>query len=143
MKPFVVAATSAAVVAVAASTGYHGARRDASRAAEARSVTLTNARASGVFVSPRRSEISNDALNGVLHNTCGACHNDGLKISEMSLDSFTVENAAKRPQLAEKMIVKLRAGMMPPPGEDRPCGSTLQVLVATLEGILDKNAVAN
>jgi hypothetical protein len=143
MKPFAVVATSVVVVAAAATTGYHGARRDASGAADARSVTLTNARATSAFVSPRRSELSNDALNGVLRNTCGACHNDGLRIGEMSLDSFTVENAAKNPQLAEKMVVKLRAGMMPPPGEDRPKGDTLQVLVATLENILDKAAAAN
>ena len=142
MKPFVVAATSAVVVAVAASTGYHGARREAARAAETHSVTLTNARVAA-FVSPRRSELSNDALNGVIRNTCGACHNDGLRIGEMSLDSFTVENAAKHPQLAEKMVTKLRAGMMPPPGEDRPKGDTLLVLVATLENILDKAAAAN
>ena len=144
MKPFVVAATATVVIAAAASTGYQGARRaEASRAAEARSVTLTNARAAGAFLSPRRSEISNDALNGVIRNTCGSCHNDGLRVAEMSVDSFTVENAAKHPQLAEKMIVKLRAGMMPPPGEDRPKGDTLQVLVATLENILDKAAAAN
>jgi hypothetical protein len=61
----------------------------------------------------------------------------------MSLDSFTVANAAKRPELAEKMILKLRAGMMPPPGEARPKGDTLDVLVATLENILDRAAASN
>src|SRR4051812_14655365 len=144
MKPFVVAATSAVVVAAAATTGYHSARSaSSSSAASSRTVTLTNARASAPFVSPRRSELSNDALNNVIRNTCGACHNDGLRVGEMSLDSFTVENAATHPQLAEKMIVKLRAGMMPPPGEDRPKGDTLEVLVATLENILDKASAAN
>src|ERR1043165_7971747 len=111
MKPFVVAAISAVAVAVAATTGYHGARSASARAAEVHTTTLTNARVSSPFVSPRRSELSNDALNGVIRNTCGACHNDGLKIGEMSLDSFTVENAAKNTKLAEKMIVNLRAGM--------------------------------
>jgi hypothetical protein len=143
MKPLVVAATSAVVVAIAASTGYHGARRADARVADARTATLTNPRAAAPFVSPRRSELSNDALNAVIRNTCGDCHNDGLKIGEMSLDRFTVENAAKDAELAEKMIVKLRAGMMPPPGEKRPKGDTLQVLVATLENILDKAAAAN
>ena len=144
MKPFAVAAVGAVVVAVAASTGYHGARRaQMVSAATAHSTTLTNARATPLFVSPQRSELSNETLDKVIQNTCGACHNDGLKIGEMSVDSFTVENAAKRPELAEKMIVKLRAGMMPPPGEDRPGGDTLQVLVATLENILDKAAAAN
>jgi hypothetical protein len=141
MKPYVVAVTSAVVVAVAASTGYHGARRaELARTAESRAVS--NARVAPI-VSPRRSELSNEALDGVIRNTCGACHNDGLRVGEMSLDSFTVENATKHPQLAEKMIVKLRAGMMPPPGEDRPGGDTLAVLVATLENIMDKAAAAH
>jgi hypothetical protein len=151
MKPFVVAATSAVVVAVAASIGYHNGRSVYSERfgiapgelREGRVVTLTNARASLPFAAGSRSEISNDALNGVIHNTCGACHNDGLRVGEMSLDSFTVENAATHPQLAEKMIVKLRAGMMPPPGEDRPGGDTLLALVSTLETILDKAAAEN
>jgi hypothetical protein len=141
MKPFVVAVTSAAVVAIAASTGYHGARNaELARTVESR--TVSNARVAPI-VSPRRSELSNEVLDGVIRNTCGACHNDGLRVGEMSLDSFTVENATKHPQLAEKMIVKLRAGMMPPPGEDRPGGDTLAVLVATLEDIMDKAAAAH
>ena len=141
MKPLVVAAVSAAVVAVAATTGYHSGRVQPVQSAESRS--LSNARVTAPYVSPRRSELSNETLDKVIANTCGGCHNDGLKVGEMSLDSFTVENAAKHPQLAEKMIVKLRAGMMPPPGEDRPKGDTLQVLVATLENILDKAYAAN
>jgi hypothetical protein len=144
MKPFAVTAIGAVVVAVAASTGYHGARSARMvRAASANTTTLTNAMTTAAYVSPRRSELSNESLDKVIANTCGGCHNDGLKVGEMSLDSFTVENAAKNPQLAEKMILKLRAGMMPPPGEDRPKGDTLQVLVATLENILDKASAAN
>jgi hypothetical protein len=143
MKPFVVAVTSAVVVAAAATTGYHGARGAIAARTEGPRTTLTNPRVSAAYVSPRRSELSNEALDNVIRNTCGECHNDGLRIGEMSLDSFTVENAAKHPQLAEKMIVKLRAGMMPPPGETRPKGDTLQMLVATLENILDKAAAAN
>jgi hypothetical protein len=142
MKPFAVAAVSAVVVAVAATTGYHSAQRVHPAQTIGPAATLTNARVAA-YVSPRRSELSNEALDKVIQNTCGACHNDGLKIGEMSLDSFTVANAAKHPELAEKMIVKLRAGMMPPPGEDRPKGDTLQVLVATLENILDKYSAQN
>ena len=86
MKRFAVAASSAVVVAAAASTGYHGARRaEATRSAQSHAVTLTNARLIPV-ISPRRSELSNEALNGVIRNTCGACHNDGLKIGKAVVD---------------------------------------------------------
>lgn len=150
MKPFVVAAASAAVVAVAATAGYTGARRAAltpvgvyPERSEGHSSTLTNALAAAPLASPRRSELSNEVLDNVIKRTCGDCHNDGLRVGEMSLDQFTVANAAKSPELAEKMILKLRAGMMPPPGEARPKGDTLDVLVATLESLLDKAAAAN
>jgi hypothetical protein len=43
------------------------------------------------------------------------------------------ENAAT----AEKMIRKLRAQMMPPPGIPRPGGDTMQALVETLETLID------
>jgi hypothetical protein len=146
MRPFVVAATSAAVVAIAATTGYNGAKRlEAARAPLSRraSAPAPAVSANRPIVSPRRSELSNEELDRVIQRTCAGCHNDGLMIGEMSLDSFTVANATKRPDLAEKMIGKLRAGMMPPPGEDRPKGDTLEVLVATLENILDRAAAAN
>ncbi|MEO5568029.1 MAG: DUF1592 domain-containing protein [Gemmatimonadaceae bacterium] len=144
MKPFVVAATSAVVVAAAATTGYHSAKRlEVSRAPIARSLETTNVSMNRAIVSPRRSELSSEVLDGVIKRTCAGCHNDGLMIGEMSLDSFTVANAAKRPELAEKMITKLRAGMMPPPGEDRPKGDTLAVLITTLEQIMDKSAASN
>src|SRR4051812_3903614 len=144
MKPFVVAATSAVVVAVAATTGYHGAKlAEAARAPITHRVVSAPVVKRATIVSPRRSEISTDTLNAVIRRTCSGCHNDGLMTGEMSLDSFTVANAAKRPELAEKMITKLRTGMMPPPGEDRPKGDTLAMLVATLENIVDKAAAAN
>ena len=42
----------------------------------------------------------------------------------------------------EKMIVKLRAGMMPPPGAARPGGDSLQALVQRLETRIDEAAAA-
>src|SRR3954462_16002980 len=111
MRPFAVAVAYIFVVVLAATTGYHTARPIHPSRSEGSAVSLTDARSVPRVVSPRRSELSNEALDNVIRNTCGACHNDGLRVGEMSLDSFTVANAAKHPQLAEKMIVKLRAGM--------------------------------
>src|SRR4029077_3649879 len=45
--------------------------------------------------------------------------------------------------LAEKMIQKLRAGMMPPPGAPRPGPDTLLALVSTLEREVDQHYAAN
>jgi hypothetical protein len=89
------------------------------------------------------ADISPEALTGVVHRVCAACHNDALKTGNLSLQTFDVAKAPERAETAEKMIMKLRAGMMPPPGVPRPGGDTIQALAATLENILDQHAAAN
>jgi hypothetical protein len=58
--------------------------------------------------------------NGVIEEYCVRCHSDRRMRGNMSLEEFDAENPAPTGELAEKMIVKLRAGMMPPPGVARP-----------------------
>src|SRR5687767_15758259 len=79
-------------------------------------------------------------LTGVVQKYCVACHNDQLRTGNLSLQSFAVDKAPERAVDAEKMIAKLRAGMMPPPGMMRPAGDTLQQLVETLERLMDQTA---
>ncbi|MDT8369635.1 MAG: DUF1592 domain-containing protein [Longimicrobiales bacterium] len=79
----------------------------------------------------------------VIRETCMRCHNDRRMRGNMSLEGFDVERAYERRALAEAMIRKLRAGMMPPPGTNRPTEEILQGLAATLETQLDSFARAN
>ncbi|MGH7468640.1 MAG: DUF1592 domain-containing protein [Longimicrobiales bacterium] len=83
-----------------------------------------------------------DALNSVVQRYCQVCHNDILRTGNLSLQSFDVAAAPARAETAEKMIAKLRATMMPPPGMPRPGGDTLRMLVDTLETRLDAAASA-
>ncbi len=92
---------------------------------------------SGVASAPG---LSPDALTDVVQRYCQSCHNDRRLRGNMSLEGFQVPDAPEKAQLAEKMIVKLRAGMMPPPGARRPGEDTLQALVETLENTIDKAA---
>src|SRR5687768_5081821 len=82
-------------------------------------------------------------LNEIVRQYCVACHNDQLLTGSLSLQAFDVERAAEKAETAERMIRKLRAGMMPPPGMPRPAGDTLLALVETLERLVDKAARAN
>ena len=86
-----------------------------------------------------RSAISNSALTQVVRQTCAAsCHSDQRKFGSLTLEHFEVADAASsgaNAEVAEKMINKLRTGMMPPPGRRRPGGDTLIVLASTLESI--------
>jgi hypothetical protein len=56
----------------------------------------------------------------------------------LSLMTFDVEKAAESAPVAERMIRKLRAGMMPPRPFPRPAPDTLLALVETLEKNLDR-----
>ena len=79
-------------------------------------------------------------LTEVVQRYCVVCHNDGMLTGNLSLQAFAVEDAADRAETSERMIRKLRAGMMPPPGAPRPAGDTLTSLVETLEATVDAAA---
>ena len=80
--------------------------------------------------------------NAVIEEYCVRCHNDRRLRGNMSLEAFDANAPELNGELAEKMVVKLRAGMMPPPGVDRPAGDTLTMLVAALEQRLDEAAAS-
>ena len=90
----------------------------------------------------RAEPVAPATLTEVVQQYCVVCHNDALLTGNVSLQAFSVENAAERAETAEKMIRKLRAGMMPPPGIPRPTGDTLQLLVEALESVVDVAARA-
>lgn len=82
-------------------------------------------------------------LNDVVKQTCAGCHSDQRKLGNMSLQGFDLATfGAMSPVMAEKMIGKLRTGMMPPPGRKRPAGDTLLQLTEALEKQMDALAVA-
>ncbi|MYK68317.1 MAG: DUF1587 domain-containing protein, partial [Gammaproteobacteria bacterium] len=84
-----------------------------------------------------------ETLTTLVRTYCVVCHNDVLLTGNTTLQAFEVENATANAQTAERMIMKLRAGMMPPPGFPRPGGDSLLALVETLESTLDEAAARN
>jgi hypothetical protein len=87
--------------------------------------------------------VSAKELTAVVQRTCVVCHNDQALTGNLSLQSFDVAAADKDAETAERMIRKLRAGMMPPPGMPRPAGDTMLALVQTLEDVVDRAAARN
>ena len=98
-------------------------------------------------VSPSAEPVPDHAeLTGVVQRYCRTCHNDRMLTGNLSLEDFDVGTAASNPAEAartEKMIRKLRANMMPPPGVRRPEAGTLAALVDTLEAVVDEAAAEN
>ena len=78
--------------------------------------------------------------NQVVRRTCTTCHNDQSLRGNLSLEHFDVTAAFDDAAVAERMVRKLRAGMMPPPGARRPDGDTLLPLVEALAHTLDAGA---
>ena len=86
--------------------------------------------------------VASEALTDVVQRYCVVCHNERRMTGNLSLEDFDVERAAEQAETAERMIRKLRLGMMPPPGRRRPAGDTLLALVETLESNVDGAARA-
>src|SRR5262245_14579673 len=56
----------------------------------------------------------------LLDQYCVTCHNDRTRRANLSLEKLDLTTAADHAELWEKVIRKLRAGVMPPPGVRRP-----------------------
>jgi mono/diheme cytochrome c family protein len=79
---------------------------------------------------------------GTIDRYCVTCHNPRLKAGGLELDARPVANAAGDPHTWEKVIRKVRTGMMPPVGAPRPDRATLDGLAAAVETTLDRAAAA-
>jgi hypothetical protein len=91
---------------------------------------------------PSLTAASSADQNGVIRRYCVGCHNDTRKPGGLSLAAFDVAGAAQNADVAEKVIRKLQAGMMPPPLSPRPDAATHAALVTTLETTIDAAAAA-
>ena len=73
----------------------------------------------------------------LIEEYCVRCHSDRRLRGNLSLETFDASAPHVQGEVAEKMILKLRAGMMPPPGVSRPAGDSLMALAASLEQRVD------
>src|SRR2546428_7973015 len=79
----------------------------------------------------------------VLDQYCITCHNQRLRTGGLTLDSLDVTRPSANAQVWEKVIAKLRAGSMPPPGRPRPDTATYRAVASWLETELDRAWEAN
>src|ERR1019366_4879716 len=68
---------------------------------------------------------------------------DNLKSGNMTLSVLDLAHPEQHADLAEKMIRKLRVGLMPPAGAKRPDREVVNSFVGTLETELDVASAAN
>ncbi len=80
------------------------------------------------------------ALQALAAQYCSGCHNDRLKIGGMTLSALDFAHVERNPDLAENIIRKVRAGMMPPSGLPRPDAARMKSFAASLENSIDAAA---
>ena len=73
----------------------------------------------------------------VLDRYCIGCHNERLLTAGIALDTADAAQPAGDPELWERVVEKLRAGSMPPPGRRRPDPATYRAVAAAIEARLD------
>ena len=87
------------------------------------------------------------AQRAIINQYCSTCHSDKAKAAGMDsarkidFDRLDIADVSRDAETWERVVRKLRAGMMPPSGIRRPDRETYKGLIAWLENELDRNAV--
>ncbi|HKV38420.1 MAG TPA: DUF1587 domain-containing protein, partial [Blastocatellia bacterium] len=89
---------------------------------------------------PAAAASSADARKVFLDRYCASCHNEKSKTAGIVLQDSGASTPASRPDLWEKVVRKLKAGEMPPPGMPRPDAASLQAFTSGLLSDLDAAA---
>jgi uncharacterized protein DUF1592/uncharacterized protein DUF1588/uncharacterized protein DUF1595/uncharacterized protein DUF1587/uncharacterized protein DUF1585 len=70
------------------------------------------------------------------------CHSDRVKSGGLALSQLNLDSVDQSAEIAEKVIRKLRGGLMPPAGAKRPDGHAAAEFVSWLENKIDASAAA-
>jgi hypothetical protein len=81
-----------------------------------------------------------DVVSEVSRTYCETCHSDRLKTGGLSLQGLAIDGNA---ETWEKVIRKVRAGMMPPAGARRPERGALDAFAGSIETAIDRAAASH
>ncbi|HJT86477.1 MAG TPA: DUF1587 domain-containing protein, partial [Bryobacteraceae bacterium] len=90
-----------------------------------------------------RAQTAPSPQRALLNQYCVVCHNQKLKTAGLMLDKMDVDHIAPGAETWEKVVLKLRGGMMPPQGMPRPDHAKLDNFISYLETSLDRAGAAN
>ncbi len=74
----------------------------------------------------------------LLQRYCIGCHNTRLRTAGLALDELDAASVHADAEIWEKIVQKLRAGSMPPPGRSRPDPDTYRAVAVSIEDKLDR-----
>ena len=96
-----------------------------------------------LLVGNAQTPVSGSQPQAMLTQYCAGCHNQTAKAGGLALDTLDVANVGKNGHTWEKVVRKIRSGMMPPSGSRRPERQALDALASELETRLDRAAAAS
>jgi mono/diheme cytochrome c family protein len=101
-------------------------------------VTLFSVQTSARQTQPAAALATSPSPQAVFDKYCITCHNQKLHTAGLELDSLDLTNPGRNAEVWEKVIAKLRAGSMPPPGMPRPAAATYHAVANSLENEIDR-----
>src|SRR3989441_1967958 len=93
---------------------------------------------SGLQASAQSAAADVSAQRALIDKYCVTCHNQRVKTAGLALDTADLANIPAQSDIWEKVIRKVRAGMMPPVSAAQPEKAQLDALSTLLETSLDK-----
>jgi cytochrome c551/c552 len=79
----------------------------------------------------------------LMNQYCVTCHNERAKTAGLMLDKLDIDHAGEHADAWEKVVRKLRGGMMPPQGMPRPDQTSIDGLITWLQTSLDQAQAAH
>jgi hypothetical protein len=75
--------------------------------------------------------------HALINQYCVTCHNERAKTAGLMLDKLDIDHPGEHAEAWEKVVRKLRGGMMPPQGMPRPDQGSIDGLITWLQTSLD------
>jgi hypothetical protein len=137
MSTAIASAATLLFVIMAYESGPKGQVRSADPApGQAAVQTSGTAPTQGATAEPRAA-----TQRALINQYCLGCHNDKLRSGGLSLNELNLDAVDQSAEIGEKVIRKLRGGLMPPAGSRRPDSQSAAAFVSWLEREIDAKAV--
>jgi hypothetical protein len=92
---------------------------------------------------PRTLRAAGTPERTLIDRYCLGCHNPRTRSGNLVLQGRDISQAGDDPETWEKVVRKLRGGLMPPPGNPRPDQASYNGLLSTVQRVLDTAAAAH
>jgi mono/diheme cytochrome c family protein len=112
--------------------------RSEAQAPTAPPTTVATTPGSGAATAPSQSAPAGSPQQ-LIDQYCMGCHSDRIHSGGLALSQLNLNAVNESPEIAEKVIRKLRGGFMPPAGAKRPDSQTSAAFITWLENAVDKS----